>query len=449
MNIRPVLERMLSIQTHGGRTSPCAARTRFQRKTHGQPGHPPGAGVRRTGTSALHAGFWNKPITHGNPKLSTRGLVAADCLLAATSLNPVYKSVLCCPDTVNFTSGNLLVKQQRALLARNSIGVQRGLLLGIIALITGALPMKALAQEASQVSTNRVAFIGGDAVTAAEKKAAESAKDLSDARAAAAAAGDDIKALEARLERIRARKAAEEAAKQPDTAAPSAHARAQVAVAPSIHYPFADVPRPVEDALAAKINSEKAKQEREEAFDAERVSIQNVFREGTLEEQVKAADEILVLQIVQSQSVRVSGAHGMEFQKSLQAVETLKKSRTGRRGLPRPPSVVRSSSDDEAFPKQFHFPKWRDQNFEAGETFVYFTARSEVWDVWYEFVFAMEGLELPAQTEDPPRYYAGRLIPSTILPTFIQTPRGPAELIADIKAILEKGKEEERDAQGD
>ncbi len=205
-----------------------------------------------------------------------------------------------------------------------------------------------------------------------------------------------------------------------------------------------------EDALAKHEREQKAAAERREKINAERRAVDKLFREGTLEEQVEAAESILVFRVLTPPTTSIvmtpsylSSRQGDYLTGTLRMVEELKgppvskvvqiQSARGQSVIHPPinypqlgatlPVTFSSSSKDGKF----------DRKLEEGDTFVYFVVPSESQETYFDFLFASKQQEFPERTF---LQSLARKINSTC--TALSSTREPSELIEDIKAIHER-----------
>ena len=182
------------------------------------------------------------------------------------------------------------------------------------------------------------------------------------------------------------------------------------------------------------IIAEKKKQEKRDAFT-------KWFRDKTLEEQVKAAETIYVFKcvVVENSHTLVKGQ--VEPAKAFQMVEYLKSSSN---------RIMESHLPPPFYPPVGGFvdmtSSFNAQNRSEGEMLVRFAVRGEPQKPRLDFTFAKETEERSYETESSPSFHSSQQSVYTIV---LPVPREPEEFIADIKAILAKEKEEERDAQED
>jgi len=217
-------------------------------------------------------------------------------------------------------------------------------------------------------------------------------------------------------------------------------------------------PSVFDDAQASYERAEEAKKEKKMKADAEQGANDKLFRTGTLEEQVKAAEKILVIQCAvdkdNTRKVMVRSEEGMEqktvYAQKFTVTEVLKKTPSREpatqvsitRSLPSQsgPPVVRPVSLGQTRLSLRELgdvgQKWITEMFrysaiEDNETLLIFGVSSEYNPNGFHFIFASERM---ASASDEPRF-------NQYYEKVIRSAREPAELVEDIKAILAKDKE--------
>ncbi len=200
-------------------------------------------------------------------------------------------------------------------------------------------------------------------------------------------------------------------------------------------------PSTFDDVIGAYERKENAEEQRQKEVNAAYTQIWASFCAAKLEEQVKMAESILVLQftstpaklsVIGDQVVHSGG-------ESFRVTDVLKGPRISsvkNRTLSQAPESIewRPSVEPFVYPVYGHdnlflshaireAQREQQKELEVGETVIYFAIPNEQYNIHVQFIMAREQLHFP---EHMSQYET------------LSTPRDPAELIADIKAILER-----------